>query len=722
MLDAVRPVELTPGQSIGDLLRDAISLIKPPPDIGIVEFATNKDRPVYMVNPDTGRVAMSFDETPYQKAVCDTLSGTEFEGATLVAPSRAGKSAMLLPLMHFTAEIDPKDTMIIAPTRTAAGIYAKGDFAKYIEANPDFKARIQPGRVTNAQLMKVLRNGMIVSIVWPTATNLAGVDRGVIAIMDYDRIKADVSGEGSVYNQAKARTKLYGPRKKILAESSPSRLPDDLEPFEPTSPHLAPPFPGIFSLYNDGTRECWYWKCLDGCGEYFEAHPRRLVTPEEGTAAERAKATHISCPHCDCRYYHDGEDGGASKYHLNRSGIWVPDGMTADKDGNLHGARLSVSKTRSFWLTGVAAAWQRWDAMVEARIKAEEKLRDTGDETELKNVINTDYGLPYFPTGLISSARIDEMMARAQAHPYSRKVMPKAARYLVTTVDVQGDRWVLQTQAFDLEGRMWVIHRKQIWASKRTKYAPSGEVVPANVSPFTIEEDWDVLADYLKGLDYAVEGRDDVRIRPAVIGIDSGGGGGKRGNMDDEESTSSTYLAYKFWRKLRDGATGIHERVHLLKGEHKAGAPFIERRMQGETSVKNVPVQFIGTTASKDLFAGLLDRAEEGPGFVYLPSWETGRWWYSELLSEEKRGGRWEKIRRRNEAWDLCVYAHALIRMPSMRGDQILTMTKIPDYALPIDQNPHAMRVRDDGATEPAKPVEDWRAKMARHRDMAKGQ
>lgn len=689
------PARIPPGEPVSSVLSEVVASFLPPPDISIAEFATEK---VFFDSPVNGLAPFSFSETPYQRRICEVLSSKLYEGATLVAPSRAGKSALGLPLMHYAARIDPRDMMLIAPTRTAAGIYAKGDFAKYVAANPDFSDMIQKGRSTDALLLKVLKSGMIISIVWPTATNLAGVDRGVIVIMDYDRIKDDVSGEGSVWTQAFARMKLFGKRKKIFAESSPSKLPDKVEPFDPPSPHAAPPFPGIFSHYNAGTRECWYFKCLDGCGEYFEAHPRHLVYPHEGTIADRAEAAHIVCPHCAQKYWHDGTpDGGASKYDLNKSGRWVPDGMSIDKDGNLIGEPLSKSRIPSFWLTGVAAAWQRWDRMVEALLTAQQKFEETGDDGELKNVTNTDFGLPYFPPGIDGGTSVDSLMERAQTNPYSRKIVPKRARYLVTTVDTQARLWEVQTHAFDLEGRMWIIHRKAVWKSKRVKFREQdGAEEPANVSPFTNEEDWDILADYLTDLKFPVEGKDGVFLRPAMIAIDSGGGGGKG---EDGKTFSATANAYAFWRKLRDRETGIHNRIRLLKGEPKVDAPIIEMKMQGLTGLKDVPVYMIGSTRSKDIFNALLTRFEDGPGFVYLPSHENRRW-FTQLLSEAKIGDRWEKIRARNESWDLCVYAQAVIRLPQFQGDTLASRAvgDLPDFALEIERNPHAVRLAGNGA------------------------
>lgn len=689
------------GDTIADAILDVLDGFLPPPDISAAQFAEER---IFFDSPRSGLRSFSFAETPYQRRILEVLSSNKYEGAILVAPSRAGKSALGLPLMMYAAQIHPRDMMIIAPTRTAAGIYAKGDFAKFIAANPEFEDMIMKGRSTDALLLKVLKSGMIISIVWPTATNLAGVDRGVIVIMDYDRIKADVSGEGSVFTQASARKKLYGMNGKIFAESSPSRLPENIRPFEKTSDHLAPDFPGIFSLYNDGTRECWYWRCLDGCGEYFQAHPDYLHIPEEGSIHERAAAARVICPHCQQGYHHDGLGGGASKYDLNKSGVWVPDGMTIDRDGVMHGELLSPSRIPSFWLTGMAAAWQNWNRMAEALLSAREKFEKTGDDGELKNVTNTEFGLPYFPPGLEADVSADDLMQRAQAHPFSRRIVPAQARYLITTVDIQKYGWELQTHAFDLEGRMWPIHRTQIKRSKREIVnMATGEVTYELTRPFTHSEDWDCLAEYLKDLKYEVEGRPDMFLRPAMIGIDSGGGAGK----DDEgKNTSATSNAYKFWRKLRKEGSGIHHRVRLLKGEPLNSAPLIIDKLQGLDGIKDVPVLMIGSTKAKDITDALLRREEEGPGFIYLPSFES-KGWFLQLMSERKVGDRWEKMRPRNETWDLVVYAQAIIRLPRFKGDQLALLSDTPDYALEIDRNPHAIRRAASGQEAPVVKEDD---------------
>ncbi|KJZ31232.1 hypothetical protein TW83_09925 [Paracoccus sp. S4493] len=664
-----------------------------------------------MNNPLTAGIAkFSFDDAPYQREILETMSDNRYEGVAVVAPSRSGKSVMGLPFLQYTAVVDPKDTMIITPSRDFASKFSKGDFDSYIEANPKFKEMIRPGRSSNSLFFKILKNGMIISTVWPSKSNAAGVNRGVLFFQDYDRMVEDVGGEGSPFDLFYGRTKIYGSRKKILVESSPANLPREIEPFEPKSLHEAPPYPGIFGLYNSGTRECWYWQCVNtGCREWFEAHSRYFEYPDEGSIDERAANVKVVCPHCGEKYGHDTVPG---KYDLNLSGKWVPDGMYLDKEGNLQGEALAPNaRMRSFWLNGAAAAFHDWGGLVSSLLHARAEADKTGEEKKLKATLNGHFALPFFPRSLSAGLKPEDLKKRADSRPYARKVVPAEARYVVTTVDTQGGGegksgyWIVQSHAFALDGSMWVIHRKMLNKSKRpimirkdegddeVKRDDDGNIVYHHVRPHLSADDWDVLADYLIDLKFPVEGREDLFLRPAIIGVDSNGGDGRD---DAGDKTGVTDNAYKFWRKLRARGDGTSARIILLKGEPKDRDHIIEMRLQSLEKRKSpdVPVAMITSGRAKDIFWGLLAREPEEPGYVHLPSHEKVDW-FRELLSEHKVGERWVQRRKRNEAWDLCVYAHALIRLPTIRGDTLGTTQKIPDFALEPEKNKHAILIRD---------------------------
>lgn len=187
---------LPPAKTLADVVREPLEGLRPPERISVPDFTESR---IWVNSPATGRQRFSFDRTPYQREILDAFSDPDCQGVRLVAPSRAGKTYLSFPLLAHSVETDPKDAMIVAPSRSTAVTFAKDDMSKFLEENPWLAGKIRPGRTTNSMTMKRFRNGAIWSVVWPSAKNLAGVNRGIICLPDYDRNKGDVDGEGSVY-------------------------------------------------------------------------------------------------------------------------------------------------------------------------------------------------------------------------------------------------------------------------------------------------------------------------------------------------------------------------------------------------------------------------------------------------------------------------------------------------------------------------------------------
>lgn len=683
-------------QGLYELLQDTLTALRPPERVSLSQFAQKN---VWVNNASTaGRQRLDFTKTPYQVEPLDALSDPDCQGVRMVAPSRAGKTYMSILLAAHTVETNPMDIMIVPPSRSTATTFAKDDLEKFFEENEWFAAKVRPGRTNNSLLMKKFRNGTILSIVWPSSKNLAGVNRGVVCLPDYDRVKADIDGEGSVYNQADARTKIYGSRKTVFVESSPSKNPEKFERFEPTSPHQAPPYPGIFSLYNEGDRRWWYWRCVC-CQQWFPAHPDHLVYDDEGTPKQRAASARVLCPNKECvgpdgnrtEYRHDGdpETGMPGKHELNAGGRWVPDGMSLDENGELIGEMLNppmpgVMNYKSYWLFGVAAAFQSWESMVLARLNAEQVYQDTGDDTQLKTVLNTDFGLPWIPPHISEAKDFETLKERAEAYP--KDVVPEGALYLIVTVDCQKYRWEVQTHAIGPQGRMWIIDRQVVRSSDRdheTRKNADGTPEKAYVQPGQHAEDWEKLTQRLKKLSYRTHDGSGVMV-PMFFACDSAGEG------------ATTEHAYEWWRGLNDPAVP-RGRVLLIKGDDGL-KPLTEiknpdgrkRTSRSAGGRGDVPVLFVSSNAVKDILAANLDRQVDGPGFIRLPKWAPDSW-FKEMVSERRKGEKWVKISEKapNEAWDLTAYAIAVNMCEKVRAHLIdWSSANLPSYALPAAQNP----------------------------------
>ena len=107
---------------------------------------------------------------------------------------------------------------------------------------------------------------------------------------------------GSAFDLAKKRIQVAMSAGMALVESSPKRE-IKTDQWVPDGPHEAPPVAGgILPLYNRGDRRRWYWPCLDGCGEPFEAPALPLFDPSDNPQ-EAAASAHVACPHCGQVYW-----------------------------------------------------------------------------------------------------------------------------------------------------------------------------------------------------------------------------------------------------------------------------------------------------------------------------------------------------------------------------------------------------------------------------------
>lgn len=705
-------------RTVSGLFSGCLAGLRPPERITLSEFS---QKHIWVDGVMTaGRERFNFGKHEYQREILDSLSDPDCQGVYLVAPSRWGKTMLVPNLVAHTVETNPMDIMIVQTSRSNAVTFAKGDLDNFFETNDWFASKVRPGRTTNSLLMKKFRNGTILSVVWPSAKNLAGVNRGVICIPDYDHTKANVDGQGALVTVATTRAKAYGSRKTVFVDSSPAREPLKYERFEPESPHQAPPYPGIFSLYNTGDRRWYYWQCTC-CRQWFPAHPDHLRYDEHGTNKERAGTARIVCPNEDCNaeYRHDGdpETGMPGKDELNAKGKWVPDGMSLDADGNLVGKMLNppvpgVDNYRSYWAFGVCSASQTWEKLVLDKLDAESEYETSGDPGVLQACLNSNFGLPWFPPHLGGGDDWESYWERAVDYPQG--VVPPSALYLITAVDTQDTSWVMQTHAFGPEGRMWCIDRRRVVFSDRdheSRKMADGSPEKAWVRPGTYPEDWKVLERELASLRYQLSDGSGVMV-PAIIGVDSGG------------KDATTANAYSWWRSISSPEL-TKSRVLLIKGDPKAKNIAEIRKPDGtkRTDRKagnrgDVPVLFVSSNMAKDVMAANLAREVDGPGYVYLPKW----WkidYFKELSAEQRRGDEWVKIRKRNEAWDLFVYALALNRCEKMRAHLVDWSAELPfwaSYAKPASQNPFVspVSVSPDGAQVIGAPPKSGRPYLSR--------
>lgn len=620
---------------------------------------------------------------PYLVEVMDVLTSREFTGMAFAGPARCGKSDIFFNWLGYTAEHDPADMMIIHMTKDVARDWSKADLTRFLRHTKTAGKTVVPGR-NNQNVHDVgFLSGMRLLIKWPTVSEVSGKTLPRLWVNDHDRIEDDIDKEGPIFDLAKARATTFKRYGMTAAESSPGR--DNLDPkWLPPTPHshMAPPTTGILAVYNRGDRRRWYWRC-PSCNHAFEPDFKNLTWPDSKDIMEAAEQAVMKCPHCSSWMPHDNdtEKGLPGKYEMNLNrGKWIKEGQFWLPDGSVEGTPIR-SDIASFWLKGPAAAFVDWKTTVADYLTAVKNYEETGDEGPLRVNVNTKQGLPYTPKSLTTGRLPEEV--KALSRDMGKRVVPAGVRFLLMLVDVQRNRFEVQTVGFGVGGTMFVIDRFAIY--KAARLDDDGE--RERVRPGAYLEDWDLLTQQCLLKTYPLS--DDSGRHMGIKGVacDSGG----------EEGV--TEKAYNFWRRLRDSdgeefPTGLHRRFQLVKGASSKSAPRVqisypdsERKDRHAGARGEIPVLMLNGNMLKDQLNNIMDRKPGDPGAsITFADWFED-WFWQEMVAETKTEKGWENLRKaRNEAWDLCMYALALALYRPI-SLELMDWSLPPSWAREWDEN-----------------------------------
>lgn len=657
-------------RALGDI-NDSYLALKPPHKVTVAEGAA---RSLKIKRPGQAPMNWSAKRTPYMIEPMNCLANRRIREVVFVGPAQSGKTVGLGEgwLAHVVVN-DPGDMLMVQMTEGKAREYSRQRIDRMLEHSPDLAALMSINKRDDNTHDKGFRHGMALKIAWPTTTNLSSSSYRYVFLTDYDRMPMDLDGEGDPFTLARARPRTYLSRGKVCVESSPGyRMLDSR--WRPSTPHEGPPTAGIVGLYNSGDRRRWYWKCPD-CHEAFEAAPglslfnlpkNSDLLDEVRTSDLAALAKHharVVCPHCgsmiEFRWRNMLNDGGRWLRDHQR---WVGDEIIGEG---------SASTLASFWLGGVAAAYNDWESMLLKHLQGLHIYAMTGSEVELQAAVNTDQALPYTPQYVVeSSANTSAPEDRKEAE-LERFVCPEWTRCVVASVDVQGGtnaRFVVQVHAVGPHMEQALIDRKEIKLSKRP--GMGGEFAP--IDPARYPEDWNVLTDQVVRATYRTVLADrEIRVRMTVV--DSGGEAG------------ATAMAYAWFRRLRK--MGLHNRVRLYKGASSPNAPMVRETMQGARNPGedgDIPVMICNPGLLSDAVDAGLKRGGPGPNYIHFPEW-LPQAFFDELSAEQRDAkGKWTQVRKRNEAFDCC----RMIRVGMLvLGLDKLQWTTVPDWLKPLAEN-----------------------------------
>jgi phage terminase large subunit GpA-like protein len=654
-------------ESVWEIFCDLSEMLRPPERLTVSQ-AAEKYR---YVNQPGAYVGPWLNSTvPYMVEPMDTFASRRYTGMIFVGPAQSGKSdSLILNTVAYSVKVDPMDMMIVCPTMTAARDFSIRRIDRLHRHSPEIGQMMLPGADSDNKFDKHYSTGMLLSLSWPTPTELAGKPIGRIVMTDRDRMPDDIDGDGEPFDLASKRTTTFGSYAMTVAESSPSRPVENLKWF-PSTPHEAPPCGGILGLYNRGDRRRWYWPC-PSCNRYFEGLFTHLQIDEDakGTNLEKAATVKMVCPHCSYKIHPDERAG------MQEWGIWLKDGQGIDEKGRVFGPEPRTL-IASFWLRGVAASFVSWRTLMALYLDAMDEYERAGSEEALKKFYNNDLGEPYYPKSALDGVRLPEVI-KSRAENIGERVVPEDVRFLIATIDVQKNMWVVQVFGI-LPGMPFdtvVVDRFDIVKSDRVD--ADGERLW--VKPHAYLEDWDKIIEQVLTKEYPLCDGSGRMMGIKMVGCDSGGRDGV------------TTMAYSFYRRLRE--ENLHRRFMLLKGDSSPNQPRTRisypdsnRKDMKAGARGDIPVLMLNSNLLKDDLNGRLDCIEPGKGMYRTPDWLSDKF-YAELCTEIRTPKGWENPpHTRNEAWDLSYYAIGLCVSELIRVETI-DWKNPPKWAAPWDKN-----------------------------------
>ncbi|AOR78552.1 hypothetical protein BES08_07325 [Novosphingobium resinovorum] len=700
-------------RSLEELIAAATEAVAPPERITVTEAAKKYVR----IKEKNYSGLWSEDKTPYLVEPQNVLTSLAYQGMVFVGPARTGKSQMWLNWMSHSAICDPADMMLVQMSQGRAREFSQSDLRKHFRNSADVRAKLVPGRVNDNVFDKTFISGMRVTIVHPSINEFSGKTVGRNWAMDYDRLPLSIDGEGDAWTLLSKRGETLGRYAMTVVESSPGFDVNDAR-WIPSSPHEAPPCEGILSLYNMGDRRRRYWSCPH-CGQKFEPDFKLFDYPASADPHDAAEQVVMVCPGNGCRLVPD------LKHDLEHDGRWLREGEIWLEDGSVVG-QPRRSDIASFWLKGPSAAFNTWQKLVLNYLNAKSDFERTGSEEKLRAVTNTSFGLPYTPKSIEAGRLPDELKKRARAYNYRGEV-PEGVRFLVTTVDVQKDSFVVHT--FGIAPVTMVggaqsmdVYHVDMWKiTKSRRIDADGH--PLKLDPASFKEDWHVLIDQVIEREYPLGDGSGRFMKAKLVACDSGGAASaaavRLNKALDGPVVSVTSNAYDFWRYLRlhdPEQRNYHMKFHLLKGEPsrqdnmiRVDYPDSQQKDKWAIARGDVPVWKINSNVAKDQVSNMLGRTEPG-GQFHFPEWfdvETGElenidWLYTQLTAEIRLQSGWEnRSRRRNEAFDLAAYCVAFLRMKDIKIDR-LDWSQPPSWAAEWDVNDHVFDAQGARGTKPA--------------------
>ncbi len=370
-------------------------------------------------------------QVPYLAAIMDAVSDRTTQEIVVVSPSQAAKTELILNAIGYFIHQEPSPMLCVQPTVETSESFSKDRVAPMIRDCAALSNLVAPARSresNNTILSKAYSGGQLDMCGANAPVGLAMRPKRIILLDERDRHPRSAGTEGDVKAIARARTRSFQRRRKIVEVSSPTSAEESL----------------IWPSFLEGTQEVYEIPCPD-CGHWQVLQFDRLRWDRDSAGKVQAASVAYSCAACE--YAIPAREKGA----VLRAGRWTPT------------AEPSVPHKRSFHIHGLVAAFALWEEVAQEFVTANSQKDPAMRAEMLRAFFNTTLGELY--RDQTAETVKSTLLARAKRYDAPdedapvRWLVPREAAVLTAGVDIQHDRGEIVVRAWGVGETSWLIER-----------------------------------------------------------------------------------------------------------------------------------------------------------------------------------------------------------------------------------------------------------------------
>lgn len=571
----------------------------PPPNLTISEWGDQN----YVLPEEHG--GGKWKTKPFQVGIADAMCDPEEERVTVMKSMRVGYTKIVDLAIGYYMDADPSSMLVVQPTIDDAEGFSKDEIAPMLRDVPALKGKVS--REDDTLLKKVYPGGSLTLV---GANSPTGFRRLTVRIVIFDEMSAypvNTGKDGDPVRQGEGRT-FSAFNRKIIAGSTPTiagscRIEKEFQRSDQRYFHVPCPH----------------------CGHKHILQWSNFRWPEG-----KPEKAHFICPSCrePIEEIHKKSMVGSGEWRSIRPftcceveqkpAKWDKKGRPICSEcGKVH---ISGHAGFHIWAAYSDLPNAKWSKLVKYWLE----VKDDPDEKVV--FINTIRGETYRET----EEEVDWKPLYDRREPYGDEhdgLVPEGVRIILATVDTQDNRLELTTVGVGEGEELWLLNREVFMGA------------PDN--PETLKQ----LTRYLD--------RSYTHACGFSIGITACA-------IDVQGHYYDTMLAY---------CAQNSDRCVAIRGGNDYAAPAI--KPPSRTNVWKIPLYTLGINNIKNRIAKRLRFKYPGRFFIHWPLSNQFEADYFEQLTAEtvvteyKNGIPYRVFKNptkaRNEAWDLLVYAYALL-------------------------------------------------------------